>query len=252
MIIGISGKKQHGKDTVANIIQYLTSNGDEIYSFEEWINHYKEREKYKTLPDFQWKKKQFASKLKQVVSLFIGCTVEQLEDNDFKEKELGEEWKVWFWAHYKLKRDSDPSGRLGKIKATIQEATAEKQKWSPSFGEGEIGSYIPTPRKLLQLMGTECGRETLHPNIWINALMADYKRQDTHKHYPDGIGKYPNWIITDVRFPNEVEAIKNKGGLVFRVNRVGITSTDDHPSETALDSYTQWDGIILNNDMQSL
>ena len=31
-----------------------------------------------------------------------------------------------------------------------------------------------TPRKLLQLLGTDCGRDIIHPNIWVNALFADY------------------------------------------------------------------------------
>ena len=30
---------------------------------------------------------------------------------------------------------------------------------------------------------------------------------------------YPNWIITDVRFPNEADAIKGRGGIIIRVNR---------------------------------
>ena len=30
---------------------------------------------------------------------------------------------------------------------------------------------------------------------------------------------YPNWIITDVRYKNEAEIIKNKGGILIRINR---------------------------------
>jgi len=30
---------------------------------------------------------------------------------------------------------------------------------------------------------------------------------------------YPNWIISDMRFPNEMEAVKNRGGITIRVNR---------------------------------
>jgi hypothetical protein len=63
-----------------------------------------------------------------------------------------------------------------------------------------------TPRLALQLMGTEAMRDGLHPNIWIYSLERK-------------IGMYNNVVIADVRFPNEIEAIKNMGGFVVRVTR---------------------------------
>lgn len=66
----------------------------------------------------------------------------------------------------------------------------------------------------------------------------------------------PNWIITDVRFPNEAQAIKDRGGILIRVNRpvsaIGANklkhkSITQHPSETALDDYQDWNYIIDNN-----
>ena len=51
------------------------------------------------------------------------------------------------------------------------------------------------------------------------------------------------WLITDTRFPNEADAIKERGGIVVRVDR-GL-STGDHPSETALDDY-EFDYVIPN------
>ena len=32
--------------------------------------------------------------------------------------------------------------------------------------------------------------------------------------------EYPNWIITDCRFPNEAKAIKDRDGISIRVNRI--------------------------------
>ena len=65
----------------------------------------------------------------------------------------------------------------------------------------------------------------------------------------------PNWIITDTRFPNEMEAVKKHSGLVIKVERDLLlrkgyskpTESDLHPSETALDEYTEWDYVIENN-----
>ena len=64
-----------------------------------------------------------------------------------------------------------------------------------------------------------------------------------------------NWIITDCRFPNEAQAVKQRGGIVIRVNR-GKTPVPEgalkamvdrsHPSETSLDNY-EFDHVIDNN-----
>lgn len=99
MIIGINGKIGSGKDTVGKIIQYLTvsdyknvkhilkeRNQKEI-TIEEHFNSFVERD-YKV----KWQVKKFASKLKDIVCILIGCTREQLEDHEFKDKELGEQW----------------------------------------------------------------------------------------------------------------------------------------------------------------
>ena len=61
--------------------------------------------------------------------------------------------------------------------------------------------------------------------------------------------KFPNWIITDTRFPNEIKAVKNKDGICIRIFRTNseLQNKPEHESETALDSYNDWDYIIDNN-----
>lgn len=99
--------------------------------------------------------------------------------------------------------------------------------WNDSHG-------INTYRDLLQVLGTDCGRDMIHSDIWINALFAD-------------LNKNSNWIITDVRFPNELEAIKKRNGITIRVNRNSCeTATLIHESETALDN-ANFDYKINNN-----
>jgi hypothetical protein len=65
-------------------------------------------------------------------------------------------------------------------------------------------------------------------------------------------GPMPNWIITDTRFPNEAQAIKDKGGLVIRVDRPGVKPINDHPSEIGLDNW-KFDYKIANiSDIKAL
>lgn len=110
-----------------------------------------------------------------------------------------------------------------------------------------------TIREFLQTLGTECLRDNLSKNIWAAALFADYKEEFINKgiggfHDPrpsyKSIG-FPNWIITDLRFPNEIEAIVERKGITIRVNRPGI-SLLDHPSETSLDN-AEFDYTIVND-----
>lgn len=108
-----------------------------------------------------------------------------------------------------------------------------------------------TYREFLQKLGTEAMRDGLHTNVWVNALFADYNAGytisplDVDNQAPD------NWIITDMRFPNEMEAVVEKGGITIRVVRPG-TSTGTHPSEIALDGHTMHYEIINDGTIEDL
>ena len=208
-----------GKDTIGKIIQYLVwksrvEKGElplSVYSFSDFA---RETSFGKNQSTFEIKK--FADTLKDIVCLLIGCTRKQLEDQEFKNTELGEEW--WYYL--------TPKGKIDY---------QEYEKLRPLvFMEMEVTLVKLTPRLLLQLLGTECGRDILHPNIWVNSLFSDYK-EDDHIYEIKG----SNWIITDMRFPNELKAVKKRGGITIRVSRTGIHTPkieDLHPSETALDN----------------
>ena len=95
-------------------------------------------------------------------------------------------------------------------------------------------------REVMQYVGTNIFRKMQH-NVWADATIR--RIQDE---------KLPLSLIADCRFPNEVEAIKNAGGLVVKLNRNLYDST--HESETALDEdrYDQsnFDLVIDNQDME--
>lgn len=247
MIIGISGKIGSGKDEVGNINHYFNS----VHKG----NGYNTKVDY-SATDNGWETKKFADKLKDMVCMLIGCTRIQLEDRNFKESTLGPEWDKWAVVNYYL------NNQVGKVEdnglyATKEEAIKEEKNmriaysWSKTL-ESKFEKVQMTPRLMLQLLGTDCGREIIHPNVWVNSLMADYKPQTIIEDAPyktAGIRvteDLPNWIITDTRFPNEAEAVTSKGGLLLRVER-GDGNTGTHPSETALDGYKGFHYTIDNN-----
>ena len=78
-----------------------------------------------------------------------------------------------------------------------------------------------TVRELFQKIGTDAIRNNVHQDAWVNALMTDYKPDKFYsKHEARSVStSFPNWIITDVRFPNEVKAIKSRKGILIKVER---------------------------------
>ena len=218
-----------------------------VYSFSDFA---RETSFGKNQSGFEIKK--FADKLKDMVCMLIGCTRGQLEDQEFKNTQLGEEW--WYFQ-----------GRNGSL--------ISYNKDSKRSDEDLIKT---TPRLLLQIIGTECIRDKVHPNAWVNALFADYRScslpdETTFIDDKEFIRKNSSqWIITDMRFPNELEAVKSRGGITIRVNRpkppcgdVQFNGTQEewkelvkrnkeqnakfnHPSETALDN-ADFDYTIENN-----
>lgn len=104
-----------------------------------------------------------------------------------------------------------------------------------SFWSKRIGDNF-TPRKALQLMGTEVGRNVFHPNLWVDALE---NRIDEARHKAGN----PNYVITDVRFPNEMKMIRRLGGKIVRVKR-GPDPVWYHAAEET--------NILSNNTIQKL
>ena len=237
-IISISGKINSGKDTVGKIIRILMTSP---HFTDEAVEDFLEKDLYES----DWKIKKFADKLKDIVCLLIGCTREQLEDREFKEKELGEEWNT---IKYSIIDSDDAILFSSFYKNDVENELDYYNDYHHRTVEIIETKVNLTPRLLLQLLGTECGREIIHPNIWVNALMSEYKESPQNILKGEGyqLGDvYPNWIITDTRFPNEIEAVKKRGGITIRVNRPDLEQSN-HPSETSLDSATF--DFIINND----
>jgi hypothetical protein len=226
MIVSVSGRIGSGKDMVGSTIQVLTAlSGEGLLSYATpklILEFQEERSRCDYEDPTEWQIKKFADKLKDIVSIILGCTREQLEDRDFKEGELGEEW----WRY----RAHD-----GSVYRNCAKQVYDKKPKNERLVDKL------TPRKILQLLGTEAGRFIIHDDIWINSMFSDYK--------PDT----SNWITTDTRFPNELEAVKERGGITIVVKR---PETDhlagDHASETALGNSTLDEVIVNDGSLEDL
>lgn len=205
-LIGIGGKMQSGKDTTAKIIMDLKK-------------------------DKPWKILRFADSVKDIVCILLNCTRDDLENNDFKNKELGEEW----WYYRNMISDYNFFGGLY--------TTKKDAELIAGFSSNKTKTILIklTPRKLLQLIGTECGRNIIHPNIWINCLKSKY---DLYKN------DY-NIIIPDLRFNNEAEFIEKNNGKIIIVYRK-IDNESDHPSETSLSISSDYSTIENNGTIDDL
>ena len=246
-LIGISGKMGSGKDTLWIVMNYIADDNapDSIGRWKQPVD------------EFVYENKKYSEKLKYMVCFLIGCNRSDLEDREFKEKELGEEWTKNIFDGLSIIEEIDEetgeyvySDQRGKELGNVVRGGKDSYKDS---------NITLTPRKLLQILGTECGRQIIHPNIWVNALFADYVqvadlqlkgRKGNLMHNKN----QSNWIITDVRFPNEAQAIKDRGGILIRINRDNGTRAIDvnaHLSETALDDYDGFD-YVIDNDSDSV
>ena len=120
-----------------------------------------------------------------------------------------------------LKETAQVLFRIGEWETNTQEGKKTTINW--------IGKTV---RELLQGIGQGL-RDAIDPNLWVKILFANTE-------------DWSNYIIADVRYPNEVYAIKKRNGILLRIDRKGA-GAGNHSSETALDDYKEWDVHIENN-----
>lgn len=232
-IIAFAGRAGSGKDTAAKIVQ-------ELY------------------PDMNWQIKGFADKLREVASVFLGIPAEELRKQEVKMQLLGPEWD-YYKAHYRLDGQRYDLDRIFKTAEAALESVPES-----GYSEG-YDEYQMRIRDFLQILGTNAVRDKLHPQSWVNALMVNYvpfsfkwKWHEGHYHCTcaecgktfmghklqrackeccdSQAERWPNWLITDCRFPNELEAVKSRQGTCIRIVRPDNPyPKSNHESETALD-----------------
>lgn len=102
------------------------------------------------------------------------------------------------------------SAVFGWDRVLLEGRTSEARAWRENvdtWWADRLGMPELTPRWVLQNWGTEVCRNGFHDDIWIASLENKMRKTSD------------NIVISDVRFPNEIKAIHNAGGIVVRVKR---------------------------------
>jgi len=93
----------------------------------------------------------------------------------------------------------------------------------------ELEQWTMTAREYMQWFGTEGHRAYFGDNFWVDAaLPLDTDHSDRFI------------VVTDMRFPNEVQRIVDLGGITVKVERDSLTSFGDHPSEQNIDGMIDY------------
>jgi hypothetical protein len=216
MILGISGKKQAGKTTISNIIH-----GD-ILLKQNFIMDYSINDLGKLLIkttnakgtegwgefDIERKDEEFIQYAHYNMWPFVKAYnfADSLKDMCIN---------LFGFTYEQAYGTNDQKNQvLDHIKwENMPQQHTRKKK---SLKKGSM-----TSREFMQFFGTDIMRK-IHNDVWANACINKITKEGSDLA-----------IIADVRFPNEVEAIKKAGGKVLRLER--NVHEDDHDSETALD-----------------
>lgn len=146
----------------------------------------------------------------------------------------------------------DPLISTGDAPSDVQDALAMKLVvWGTTVRYQAIvdtigyveAKRIPEVRRLLQVLGTEVGRDMIDPNVWVNMAEAQIERYEAE-------GR--NVVLTGVRFPNELEMIAVHGSTVWVLRPALLEQqTSSHASENGVQpsdfDYTLYNGGTLED-----
>lgn len=276
-ILGISGKKQSGKNTSANfILGHFMKNVNLINDFhittegQLWIQDILGDESIKGAFDIFRKNPEMdkfkENELNHFIQLYsladllkenicinvLGLKREQCYGTDEqKNSETHLRWEDMpgVITDFNSQAYSNWEKEEVKEKPGLYYKTASgllSHKGAPTLlaqcPVNKVIFHAPGPmtgRDVMQFVGTEIFRR-MYGNIWADATIRKIKQDNPTMA-----------IVCDVRFPNEVEAIQKAGGKVLRLLRDVYEGQDQHSSETALDDYPleKFDWVLDNKEL---
>lgn len=157
----------------------------------------------------------FARKLKESAAALLGCTVDDLE-----------RWK------------NDPASRVAVL------------GWNTSALGPQFTTYeAQTVRSFLQRYGTEAHREVFGSDFWLDVALP-FDGDTNARGYCDGYDD-ALYVVTDARFPNEGQRVRDLGGVVLGI-RGPNENTGDHASEQTIECDEWIDNIARDDNYATL
>jgi hypothetical protein len=136
------------------------------------------------------------------------------------------------------------AGPLKSMLCALLKSTGYTHGEAMEFIDGPLKeSPIPrlmgfTPRRLMQTLGTEWARESLHKDLWVNA---------TREAIEPLVNAGRAVVIDDLRYRNEAHMVMALGGKIIRIDREVAEVTAAHPSEGELQNWSP-DFVVENNE----
>ncbi|MQU62987.1 deoxynucleotide monophosphate kinase [Pseudomonas sp. FSL R10-1350] len=97
-----------------------------------------------------------------------------------------------------------------------------------------------SPRQLMQSMGTEWARKTVHPDVWVKLA------EQNLDYMTKSLGAVTGFVVSDVRFDNEADFIRRSGGTIIHIWRADAQSVNPHTSEKGIEDNVN-DLLVANN-----
>ena len=173
---------------------------------------------YKWLHRFirpKYKKLAFADPLKKMLSVLLNEPYESFNNRAFKECYMVDLENLTI--HYGIECMSD--SKFNRMVKTL---------------DPELSKSVLTIRQLMQYFGTEISQRFFGRRVWINSTL---------KHCTGPT------IISDLRFKEEYNAIKERNGITIFIYRPGY-EFGQHASEKEMEELynnSQYDHVIINN-----
>lgn len=120
------------------------------------------------------------------------------------------------------------------------------REWKEAI-QGDIGI---SPRRAAQLLGTEFARRMIRPDIWLILADRKIKRLKVLSSF-DEFGT-PPIVVTDVRFDNEAQWVRDRGGRVLMIHRQASPTVAAHSSEAGIDPRLITDHISNDGTLAEL
>lgn len=133
-------------------------------------------------------------------------------------------------AHKTFVEETDLGSVRAKSTPVYAQDVIDVYGWG-GYKETEYGTEI---RRLLQRLGTEAGRQTLWDTIWIDAALTGFPAD-------------AKIVVSDARFYNEFDAVRSRGGEVWRIERPGVGPANDHASEMEAIGYPHFAKTLHNS-----